>query len=83
VRKAVALARGVSPKTSRRAAIFAAKVILVFAEAAYFSRWYCLWEWRVARSAFLAEVERRGSTAESRAAALAGVVIAVPRGGPP
>jgi len=58
-------------------ALLGARVVVVFADEAYFGRWYCLWEWRLARMPFLAAFNRGASDAEQRAALL-GVVLAIP-----
>lgn len=64
-------------------ALLAAKVVAVFADEAYFARWYCLWEWRIARTPFVTVAERPGATAADKEAALAGLVIALPPAGRP
>lgn len=59
-------------------ALFAAKVVVIFAEPRYFTRWYCLLEFRIARTPFLRVAERPGATAQEKVDALRGLVIALP-----
>jgi tetratricopeptide (TPR) repeat protein len=59
-------------------ALFGAKVVVIFAEPKYFTRWYCLLEFRIARTPFLRVAERPGATAQEKADALRGLVIAMP-----
>lgn len=59
-------------------ALFNAKVVVIFAEPRYFTRWYCLLEFRIARTPFLRVAERPGATAQEREAALRGLVVAMP-----
>lgn len=61
-------------------ALFGARVVVIFAEPVYFTRWYCLLEFRIARTPFLRAVERHGSTPQEREEALRGIVIAMPAG---
>lgn len=58
-------------------ALFGARVVVIFAEPHYFTRWYCLLEFRIARTPFLSAVGR-GATAQEKADALRGLVIAMP-----
>src|SRR5688500_20137694 len=39
-------------------ALFDAQVVVIFAEPHYFTRWYCLLEFRIARTPFLRAMER-------------------------
>lgn len=59
-------------------ALFGAQVVVIFAEPSYFTRWYCLLEFRIARTPFLRAVERSGATAQEKAGALRGLVVAMP-----
>jgi tetratricopeptide (TPR) repeat protein len=61
-------------------ALLGARVIVVFADRMYFSRWYCLREWDIALAAFDALV-RRSATQAQRDVALDPIVIALPPGG--
>jgi TIR domain/Tetratricopeptide repeat len=60
--------------------LFGARVVVVFADETYFSRWYCLREFHVALAAFNALVARGGSV-EERNEALLPVVIALQENG--
>lgn len=62
-------------------ALFDARVVVIFAEPQYFTRWYCLLEFRIARTPFLRAVERPGATAQEKADALRGLVVAMPSRG--
>lgn len=62
-------------------ALFKARVVVIFAEPQYFTRWYCLLEFRIARTPFLRAVERPGATAQEKADALRGLVVAMPQRG--
>ncbi|HEX8430350.1 MAG TPA: toll/interleukin-1 receptor domain-containing protein, partial [Longimicrobium sp.] len=62
-------------------ALFAAKVVVIFAEPVYFTRWYCLLEFRIARTPFLRVMDRAGSTGPEREEALRSMVIAFPAAG--
>lgn len=62
-------------------ALFGARVVVIFAEPVYFTRWYCLLEFRIARTPFLRIAERPGSTQAERDEALRGIVIAFPPDG--
>lgn len=62
-------------------ALLAARVVVIFAEPVYFTRWYCLLEYRVARTPFLKNLEPGGSL--PREAALAPLVLAMPPSGMP
>lgn len=64
-------------------ALFGARVVVVFAEPVYFTRWYCLVELGVARLPFLHLCVRGGGTRAEHDAALAPMVVVVPAGGPP
>lgn len=65
-------------------ALFDARVVVIFAEPHYFTRWYCLLEFRIARTPFLRVAERPGATAQEKADALRGLVVAMPpRGADP
>ncbi|HET7462528.1 MAG TPA: tetratricopeptide repeat protein [Longimicrobium sp.] len=59
-------------------ALFNARVVVIFAEPHYFTRWYCLLEFRIARTPFLRAVERPGATAKDKEDALRGLVVALP-----
>lgn len=59
-------------------ALFNARVVVIFAEPAYFTRWYCLLEFRIARTPFLRVAERQGATAQEKEEALRGLVVAMP-----
>jgi tetratricopeptide (TPR) repeat protein len=59
-------------------ALFGARVVVIFAEPRYFTRWYCLLEFRIARTPFLRVADRPGATAQEKADALRGLVIAMP-----
>ncbi|HEX2208813.1 MAG TPA: toll/interleukin-1 receptor domain-containing protein [Longimicrobium sp.] len=59
-------------------ALFDAKVVVIFAEPHYFTRWYCLLEFRIARTPFLRMAERPGVTAKEKEDALRGLVVAMP-----
>lgn len=59
-------------------ALFDARVVVIFAEPQYFTRWYCLLEFRIARTPFLRAVDRPGATAQGKTDALRGLVVALP-----
>jgi hypothetical protein len=59
-------------------ALFDARVVVIFAEPQYFTRWYCLLEFRIARTPFLRAVERPGATVQEKEDALRGLVVAMP-----
>ena len=59
-------------------ALFDARVVVIFAEPHYFTRWYCLLEFRIARTPFLRAVDRPGATPQEKADALRGLVVAMP-----
>ncbi|WP_420128350.1 tetratricopeptide repeat protein [Longimicrobium sp.] len=59
-------------------ALFSARVVVIFAEPQYFTRWYCLLEFRIARTPFLRAAERPGATPQEKADALRGLVVAMP-----
>jgi tetratricopeptide (TPR) repeat protein len=59
-------------------ALFNAQVVVIFAEPRYFTRWYCLLEFRMARTPFMRAVERPGATLKERVDALHGLVVALP-----
>ncbi|HEY0151145.1 MAG TPA: toll/interleukin-1 receptor domain-containing protein [Longimicrobium sp.] len=59
-------------------ALLNARVTVILADPSYFTRWYCLLEFRVARTPFLRVAERPGSTALERDDALSGLVLALP-----
>lgn len=61
------------------AALLGARVVVVFAEASYFDRWYCLRELGVALAAFNALLAQ-GAPEAARHAALDAVVVAMPDG---
>lgn len=61
-------------------ALLGARVMVVFVDRVYFSRWYCLREWDIALAAFDALV-RRGAAQALRDAALHPIVIALPADG--
>ena len=58
------------------AALLGARVVVIFAEPVYFTRWYCLRELNVALAAFNALVRRGGGGAE-REESLRPIVVAV------
>ena len=62
-------------------ALLDTRVVVAFLEPVYFTRWYCVWEWRVALAAYEALVAAPASTAADRDAALRGVVVVLPTGG--
>jgi tetratricopeptide (TPR) repeat protein len=59
-------------------ALFDARVVVIFAEPQYFTRWYCLLEFRIARTPFLRAAERPGATVQEKSDALRGLVVALP-----
>jgi tetratricopeptide (TPR) repeat protein len=59
-------------------ALFDARVVVIFAEPQYFTRWYCLLEFRIARTPFLRVAERPGATVQAKEDALRGLVVAMP-----
>jgi tetratricopeptide (TPR) repeat protein len=59
-------------------ALFNAKVVVIFAEPRYFTRWYCLLEFRIARTPFLRVAERPDATTKEKEDALHGLVVAMP-----
>ncbi|HEU4559770.1 MAG TPA: toll/interleukin-1 receptor domain-containing protein [Longimicrobium sp.] len=59
-------------------ALFDARVVVIFADPQYFMRWYCLLEFRIARTPFLRAAERPGATAKEKEDALRGLVVAMP-----
>ncbi|HEX9939307.1 MAG TPA: toll/interleukin-1 receptor domain-containing protein [Longimicrobium sp.] len=59
-------------------ALFNARVVVIFAEPHYFMRWYCLLEFRIARTPFLRAAERPDATAKDKEDALRGLVVAMP-----
>lgn len=62
-------------------ALFDAQVVVVLAEPVYFTRWYCLLEFGVARRPYLDAAERPESTPAQRAEAIRSLVIALPTAG--
>src|SRR4051812_30006631 len=58
-------------------ALFDARVVVIFAEPHYFTRWYCLLEFRIARTPFLRAAERAGATVKDKEDALRGLVVAM------
>jgi hypothetical protein len=62
-------------------ALFASHVIVVFAEEAYFTRWYCLRELQLALSPYLQLLKREPTDGTALASALQHVVVAVPSTG--
>ncbi|HEY0151397.1 MAG TPA: tetratricopeptide repeat protein [Longimicrobium sp.] len=62
-------------------AILGARVVVIFAEPAYFTRWYCLLEYRTALTPFLYSLTASGLTSSERGAMLNPVVLALPREG--
>jgi hypothetical protein len=62
-------------------ALFGARVVVILAEPVYFTRWYCLLEFRIARTPFLRAAERPRKTHEEMDEALRGIVIAMPNAG--
>jgi tetratricopeptide (TPR) repeat protein len=63
------------------AELLGARVVVIFAEPVYFTRWYCLLEYRVARTPFLISLEPGSGL--SREAVLAPLVLALPQSGIP
>jgi tetratricopeptide (TPR) repeat protein len=59
-------------------ALFDTRVVVIFPEPHYFTRWYCLLEFRIARTPFLRIAERPGTTAQEKTDALRGLVVAMP-----
>jgi tetratricopeptide (TPR) repeat protein len=59
-------------------ALFDAQVVVIFAEPHYFTRWYCLLEFRIARTPFLRAMARTDIAAREREDALRGLVVAMP-----
>lgn len=59
--------------------LLGARVVVVLAEPVYFTRWYCLLEFRAAREPFMRAVERNLSAAE-REEALTPLVVALAPG---
>jgi tetratricopeptide (TPR) repeat protein len=64
-------------------ALLGARVVVIFAEPVYFTRWYCLLEFRMARTPFLRVAGRPGATAREKEDALRGLVVAMPDGADP
>lgn len=62
-------------------ALFSAKVVVIFAEPHYFTRWYCLLEFRIARTPFLRVAGRSDATQQEKEDALRGLVVAIPARG--
>jgi tetratricopeptide (TPR) repeat protein len=60
-------------------ALFDARVVVIFAEPRYFTRWYCLLEFRIARTPFLRVAERPNATSKEQEDAIRGLVVAMPR----
>jgi hypothetical protein len=63
-------------------ALFASRVVVVFADDVYFKRWYCLREFRTARAPYDLAL-RSGAADVDLQAALRNIVIALPEAGPP
>jgi tetratricopeptide (TPR) repeat protein len=61
-------------------ALLDSRVVVILAEPVYFTRWYCLLEYRLARTPFLRLAERSGIGQRERDAALHGIVVAMPPG---
>jgi hypothetical protein len=61
-------------------ALLDSRVVVILAEPVYFTRWYCLLEYRLTRTPFLRLAERPGVAQRERDAALNGIVIAMPPG---
>src|SRR5690348_3147815 len=59
-------------------ALLASRVVVVLAEPRYFTRWYCLWEWRTALIPFVKACERPGATSAQKSAALKGMAVLLP-----
>ena len=55
-------------------------VVVILAEPVYFTRWYCLLEYRLARTPFLRLGERPGVKQRERDEELRGIVVAMPPG---
>jgi tetratricopeptide (TPR) repeat protein len=64
-------------------ALLAARVVVIFADPAYFRRWYCVLEFRAARAPFACLAERAGATQEARSKALESVLVVLPPEGAP
>jgi len=61
-------------------ALLDSRVVVILAEPVYFTRWYCLLEYRLARTPYLRLAERSGVGQHERDAALSGIVVAMPPG---
>jgi tetratricopeptide (TPR) repeat protein len=61
--------------------LLGARVVVIFAEPVYFTRWYCLLEFRLARTAFLKSLEPGSSLTPQTA--IAPLVLALPPTGTP
>jgi len=59
-------------------ALLAARIVVIFADAAYFTRWYCILESRAARAAYSYLADRPGITQQERTEALEGLVVVLP-----
>jgi len=62
-------------------ALLSARVVVAFMEPVYFTRWYCVWEWRATLAGYEALVASPTSTTAVRDAALEGVVLVLPADG--
>src|SRR5262245_14643270 len=61
--------------------LLASRIVVIFADPAYFTRWYCLCEFRAARTPFVYLSQRPGTSVADRARALEQVLIVLPAGG--
>jgi len=61
-------------------ALLAAKVVVVFADETYFTRWYCLREFDLALTPFQ-KLARSGADSSAKQAALSHIVVALPDAG--
>lgn len=64
-------------------ALLDARVVVIFAEPVYFTRWYCLLEFRLARTPFLKILDMQGASPELRERMVAPLVLALPQSGTP
>ncbi|HEU4556616.1 MAG TPA: toll/interleukin-1 receptor domain-containing protein, partial [Longimicrobium sp.] len=61
-------------------AVLDSRVVVILAEPVYFTRWYCLLEYRLARRPYLRLLESAGATDAERNDTLRGIVLAIPPG---
>jgi len=62
-------------------ALLASRIVVIFADPIYFTRWYCILEFRAARAPFDYLAERAGTSPEERASALESILIVLPKDG--